>query len=131
MLSLSEVPMSNGRGVALASAAFLAVYREGFETVLFYQALYGSAAATPMTVTAGCIAGSMALRVVTVLVRRFQVQIPIRQFFFVTGLLLYAMAAIFAGLGVHELQDAGIIPVSMLVWEVTGNEHGGDPIASP
>ena len=106
--------MSNGRGVALASAAFLAVYREGFETVLFYQALYASAAATPMIVTAGCIAGSMALLVVTVLFRRFQVQIPIRQFFFVTGLLLYAMAAIFAGQGVHELQDAGIVPVTAL-----------------
>ena len=106
--------MSNGRGVALASAAFLAVYREGFETVLFYQALYGSAPATPMTVTAGCIAGSMALLVVTVLFRRFQVQIPIRQFFFVTGLFLYAMAAIFAGQGVHELQDAGIVPVTPL-----------------
>ncbi|MEQ1617930.1 MAG: DUF885 domain-containing protein [Terricaulis sp.] len=29
------------------------------------------------------------------------------------------------------IADAGIIPVSMLVWELTGNEHGGDPIASP
>jgi len=106
--------MSNGRGVTLASAAFLAVYREGFETVLFYQALYASAPATPMTVTAGCIAGSMVLLVVTVLFRRFQVRIPIRQFFFVTGLLLYAMAAIFAGQGVHELQDAGMIAVTPL-----------------
>ena len=104
--------MSNGRGVALASAAFLAVYREGFETVLFYQALYGSAPAASMTVTAGCIAGSIALLVVYVLFRRFQVQIPIRQFFFVTGLFLYAMAAVFAGQGVHELQDAGIIAVT-------------------
>ena len=106
--------MSSGRGVALASAAFLAVYREGFETVLFYQALYASAPAMPMTVIAGCIAGSIALLVVCVLFRRFQVQIPIRQFFFVTGLFLYAMAAIFAGQGVHELQDAGIIPLTPL-----------------
>ncbi len=104
--------MSNGGIVALASAAFLAVYREGFETVLFYQALYASAPATPMIVTAGCIAGSIALLIVYVLFRRFQVQIPIRQFFFVTGLFLYAMAAIFAGQGVHELQDAGIIAVT-------------------
>jgi high-affinity iron transporter len=104
--------MSNGRGVALASAAFLAVYREGFETVLFYQALYASAPAMPMTVIAGFGTGSIALLVVTILFRRFQVQIPIRQFFFVTGLFLYAMAAIFAGQGVHELQDAGILPVT-------------------
>jgi high-affinity iron transporter len=106
--------MSNGRSVALASAAFLAVYREGFETVLFYQALYGSAPAAAMTITGGCIAGAIALLIVTALFRRFQVQIPIRQFFFVTGLFLYAMAVIFAGQGVHELQDAGIIAVTPL-----------------
>ena len=106
--------LSNGRSLALAGAAFLAVYREGFETVLFYQALYGSAPAASLTITGGCVAGTIALLIVTVLFRRFQVQIPIRQFFFVTGLFLYAMAAIFAGQGVHELQDAGIIAVTPL-----------------
>jgi hypothetical protein len=90
------------------------VYREGFETVLFYQALYGSAPTASMTIAGGCLAGTVALLVVTVLFRRFQVQIPIRQFFFVTGLFLYAMAAIFAGQGVHELQDAGVIAVTPL-----------------
>jgi high-affinity iron transporter len=106
--------LSDGRSMALAGAAFLAVYREGFETVLFYQALYGSAPAAAMTITGGCLAGTVALLIVTVLFRRFQVQIPIRQFFFVTGLFLYGMAAIFAGQGVHELQDAGIIAVTPL-----------------
>jgi len=106
--------LSNGRSVALAGAAFLAVYREGFETVLFYQALYGSAPAAALTITGGCVAGTIALLIVTVLFRRFQVRIPIRQFFFVTGLFLYVMAAIFAGQGVHELQDAGIIAVTPL-----------------
>ncbi|HVO26961.1 MAG TPA: FTR1 family protein [Candidatus Margulisiibacteriota bacterium] len=106
--------LSNGRSVALASAAFLAVYREGFETVLFYQALYGSAPAASMTITGGFVAGTVALIIVTVLFRRFQVRIPIRQFFFATGLLLYVMAAIFAGQGVHELQDAGIVAVTPL-----------------
>jgi high-affinity iron transporter len=104
--------LSDGRGIALASAAFLAVYREGFETVLFYQALYGSAPSASTTITAGCAAGTVGLLIITVLFRRFQVQIPIRQFFFATGLLLYAMAAIFAGQGVHELQDAGILSVT-------------------
>jgi high-affinity iron transporter len=106
--------LSDGRSLALAGAAFLAVYREGFETVLFYQALYGGAPAAAVTITGGCVAGAIALLIVTVLFRRFQVQIPIRQFFFVTGVFLYLMAAIFAGQGVHELQDAGIIAVTPL-----------------
>ena len=95
------------------------MYREGFETVLFYQALYASAPAQSVTVTAGFVAGAVALAVVYVAFRRFQVRIPIQQFFFVTGLLLYVMAAVFAGQGVHELQDAGVIGVTSVAWMPT------------
>jgi high-affinity iron transporter len=108
--------LTGGRGVALASAAFLAVYREGFETVLFYQALYASAPGAAVTVTAGFATGTIVLLVVYALLWRFEVQIPIRQFFFVTGLLLYCMAAIFAGQGIHELQEAGIVGVTAVAW---------------
>jgi high-affinity iron transporter len=114
-----ENALTGGRSVALAGAAFLAVYREGFETVLFYQALYASAATQALTVTAGFIAGVLLLACVYVAFRRFQVQIPIRQFFFVTGMLLYAMAAVFAGQGMHELQDTGLIPVTSISWVPT------------
>lgn len=107
-----QTALSGGRAVALASAAFLAVYREGFETVLFYQALYASAPTASLTITAGFAVGAVVLLVVYGLFRRFEVQIPIRQFFFVTGLFLYAMAAIFAGQGIHELQEAGWIAMS-------------------
>ncbi len=104
--------LTGRRSLALAGAAFLAVYREGFETVLFYQALYASAPTASVTVTAGFFAGALALLIVYGVFRRFEVQIPIRQFFFVTGLLLYALAAIFAGQGVHELQEAGVITMT-------------------
>ncbi|MFQ5668086.1 MAG: FTR1 family protein [Candidatus Binatia bacterium] len=110
-----QTALSGGRSIALAGVAFLAVYREGFEMVLFYQALYASAPGGAVTVSAGCLAGGMALAVVYALFRHFQVRIPVGRFFFVTGLLLYGMAAIFAGQGMHELQEAGIIrltPVS-------------------
>ena len=110
-----QTALSGRRSAALAGAAFLAVYREGFETVLFYQALYASAPTAAVTLTAGFLAGSIALAVVYVLFRRFQVRIPVQQFFFVTGLFLYAMAAIFAGQGVHELQEAGIVTVTPLL----------------
>jgi high-affinity iron transporter len=46
---------------------------------------------------------------VSLLFARFGMRIPIRQFFLTTGGLLYAMAIIFAGKGVHELQEAGIV----------------------
>src|SRR5262249_31927761 len=53
-----------GKGTALAAAAFLAVYREGFETVLFYQALVGSAPAGDLMVPAGLVAGLALLALV-------------------------------------------------------------------
>jgi len=105
--------------LALGSAAFLAVYREGFETVLFYQALYASAPTASMTVTLGFIAGAIALLLVYFLFRRFEIHIPIRQFFFVTGLFLYIMAVVFAGQGIHELQDAGMIGATFVAWVPT------------
>lgn len=106
--------VAGGHGVALFSAAFLAVYREGFETVLFYQALYVSAPAASMSISLGFVGGAITLALVYVVFRRFEIQIPVRRFFFVTGLFLYAMAAVFAGQGVHELQEAGLIAVTAL-----------------
>ena len=111
--------VTTGRSLALASAAFLAVYREGVETVLFCRALYASAPAGSMTISAGVAAGAVALLIVYVLFRRLQVQIPIRQFFFVTGLLLYVMAAIFAGQGIHELQEAGVVSLTAVPWTLS------------
>ena len=109
-----QTALSRGGRVALASAAFLAVYREGFETVLFYQALYASAPAASIAISLGFLSGAIGLALLYLLLRRLHVQIPIRQFFFVTGLFLYVMAIVFAGQGVHELQGAGILSVTPL-----------------
>ncbi|MFN2382778.1 MAG: FTR1 family protein [Gemmatimonadota bacterium] len=90
---------------ALAGVAFLAVYREGVETVLFYQALSGLGAAGPLW--AGGLAGIAALAVAGLLIVRFGLKLPTRPLFALTSLLLYYLAIVFAGQGVHELQEAG------------------------
>jgi high-affinity iron transporter len=92
---------------ALAGVAFLAVYREGVETILFYQALAATAAGAP--VLAGFVAASLSLLLVAVAVLRFGVRLPMRPLFAATGALLYYLAVVFAGQGVHELQEAGWI----------------------
>ncbi len=111
--------LTTGSGVALAGAAFLAVYREGFETVLFYRALYASAAGQSLLVGLGIGLGSVALAVVYLGFRRFQARIPIAKFFAVTGMFLYAMAAIFAGQGVNELQEVDWISTTAVAWAPT------------
>jgi len=101
--------LGTGGGMALAGVAFLAVYREGFETVLFYKALFGFSTGSTVPVAGGFVAGCMALAAIYFAFNRFGVRIPMRPFFGVTSGVLYYMAVVFAGNGVHELQEAGVI----------------------
>jgi high-affinity iron transporter len=102
--------VSSGSMLALASAAFLAVYREGFETILFYKALFssgGDGALVPVVL--GMVVGTVVLIGVYVAINRFGVRLPLRPFFGVTSAFLYAMAFIFAGKGIAELQAGGLV----------------------
>jgi len=102
--------LDQGGGRALALVAFLAVYREGAETALFYQALFAQGTGIALPLTLGIIAGFAALAVIFVLFYKFGVRIPMRPFFTVTSLLLYYMAFVFAGKAVRELQEANLVP---------------------
>jgi high-affinity iron transporter len=105
-----EAAMSTGSGLALAAVAFLAVYREGFETILFYQALLGSAGGDGAAmVAAGIGAGAVCLVGVYVAINYFGLRLPLRPFFAVTSAALYYMAFVFAGKGIAELQAAGLV----------------------
>jgi high-affinity iron transporter len=109
--------LTGGSTLALVSAAFLAVYREGFETVLFYKALFVSAtAAGAMPVVAGMLVGLLALAVVYYAIDRFGVRLPLKPFFAVTSAFLYYMAFVFAGKGVAELQEGGTIGTTVASW---------------
>jgi high-affinity iron transporter len=109
--------LDSGSALALASAAFLAVYREGFETVLFYKALFvaGTAGGT-MPVVGGILAGSVVLVGVYVAINRFGVRLPLKPFFAVTSAFLYYMAFVFAGKGIAELQEGGFIGTTIVPW---------------
>jgi high-affinity iron transporter len=106
--------LGSGRALALAGVAFLAVYREGVETILFYAALFGTADTTrgAAAVWGGLAAGAVVLTAVYLAMRRWGVRLPVRPFFAVTGALLTVMAVSFAGQGVAELQAAGWVPAT-------------------
>src|SRR6476661_485830 len=109
--------LDSGSALALASAAFLAVYREGFETVLFYKALFvAGAAGGVMPVVAGILAGSVVLVAVYIAINRFGVRLPLKPFFAVTSAFLYYMAFVFAGKGIAELQEGDLIGTTILSW---------------
>lgn len=105
--------LDKGGGKALAFVAFLAVFREGAETALFYQALLNEGnVAIPLGL--GVIAGGILLALIFTLFYRFGVRIPMRPFFAGTSVLLYYMAFVFLGKGIRELQEGNVIPITVL-----------------
>ena len=106
--------LSSGSGVALSAVAFLAVYREGFETILFYNALFSSAGASGVPVIAGIAIGAVGLVAIYLLVNQLGLHVAMKPFFAVTGIMLYYMAFVFAGKGIAELQGAGLMPLTVI-----------------
>jgi high-affinity iron transporter len=105
--------LDHGGGKALALVAFLAVFREGAETALFYQALFSEGnVALPLSL--GIVVGFGALAIIFTLFYRFGVKIPMRPFFTVTSVLLYYMAFVFIGKGIRELQEGNVIGITVL-----------------
>jgi high-affinity iron transporter len=96
---------------ALGLVSFLAVYREAFETVLFYQALWLQAAPAYGPVLAGLLSAAVALAVLGWLIFRGSVRLPLGLFFGATSVLLALLAVIFVGKGIAALQEAGTLPV--------------------
>jgi high-affinity iron transporter len=106
--------LEHGGGRALTFVAFLAVYREGAETALFYQALFNEGPNVAVPLSTGILAGFAALAVIFTLFYRFGVRIPLRPFFSVTSVLLYFMAFVFMGKGVRELQEGNALPLTAI-----------------
>jgi high-affinity iron transporter len=106
--------LEHGGGRALAFVAFLAVYREGAETALFYQALFNEGAHVILPITLGIIVGFAALGIIFTLFYKYGVRIPLRPFFSVTSVLLYYMAFVFTGTAIRELQEGNAMSITLI-----------------
>jgi high-affinity iron transporter len=102
--------LSGKKIFGLVGISFFAVYREAFEVVLFYQALWLQNESNRGAVVWGFVAGLLALLVVIFAILKLGLRIPLKYFFGATGTLLYIMAFIFAGNGIKELQASGWVP---------------------
>lgn len=100
---------------AMAAVSFLAVYRELFEVILFYEALWAQAGAQGYRpVLWGIAAAALLLTLIGGAILRYSVRLPIGPFFAVTSGLLALLAVIFIGNGVAALQEAGVIDATMV-----------------
>lgn len=97
----------------LALVSFLAVYREIFEIILFYQALWAQVTAeSHNAVFYGAGLAVLMLAVTTWAIFKFGMRLPLGKFFSSTAILLVALAFIFAGKGIAALQEAGTLSIS-------------------
>ncbi|OBA03116.1 iron transporter [Bacillus subtilis] len=100
--------------LSFALIAFLAVVREGLETVIFFIGLVGK---LPLTELIGGTAGGLiVLVIVGVLMIKLGMRIPLKPFFLLSMAVVLYMCVKFLGTGVHSLQLAGILPSDAENW---------------
>ncbi|MFQ5680073.1 MAG: FTR1 family protein, partial [Gemmatimonadota bacterium] len=122
--------VTTGSALAMATLAFAAVYREGFETVLFYQALLFDAGAAALLT--GFLPGLLLIGAVGVGIVRVGLRLPLRRAFGVTNAILIYLAFVFVGKGVYNLQEAGLFAPTPVSWvpdhELTRQVLGVHPV---
>lgn len=97
----------------LFGLAFLVVYREVFETILFYATLTAQGNGT--TVIAGAVSAMAMLAVIGWIMLRYSRTLPVAAFFKYSSWLIAVLAVVLAGKGVAALQEAGMINIAPLV----------------
>lgn len=102
--------------LALGLTAFVAVLREGAETIVFFQALMGGATARveKHAVALGIAAASAALLLAFMMLKKAMARLPLGAFFRGTSVLLYALAVIFVGQGIASWQESGLVGATFI-----------------
>ncbi len=108
---LAAAPSGARRRLVLGGLAFVAVYREAFEVVLFLRAIALDAGASAGAVAGGVAAGALLLVGVVALLLRLGKRLQPGPLLASMGTLLCVLAVILAGKGVRSLQEAGVVPI--------------------
>jgi high-affinity iron transporter len=104
--------LSRKSGIFLLLLVFVVVYREVFETILFYAAIWGQGSRSSVVTGAG--SAVLVLAVIAWLMLRYSRRLPISQFFRYSSWLIAVLAVALTGKAVSALQEAGYLPVRWL-----------------
>lgn len=104
----SQSALNTGRIISLGFLSFLAVFREGTETVLFIIGMVNQISTNQLII--GVLVGLGILAVIAYLMLVIGVKLPMRPFFLVSSLIVFYMCFKFTGLGIHSFQLAGTLP---------------------
>jgi len=112
---MTKTALENKRLFAIGFVSFMAVFREAFETVLFLRAILletGDAHAIPVLL--GVLFSFTMVIGLSAAMVRLSAKIPVRQLFLVSAFLLVGLSTILLGKGIHALQEAGAVSITML-----------------
>ncbi len=110
-----KVSAETGSLFTLGFTAFLAVFREGAEVILFYQPLMTDAESRKM-MWAGFGIGCAVLVVVFLAIRFLSVKLPLKPFFLGTSILMFVMSISFLGSGIKELIEGDVLTMTSPDW---------------
>lgn len=100
-------------GWFLFGLAFVVVYREAFETILFYAAMWED---SPGALLAGVCVGAALLGAIAWALLRYSARLPVAEFFRFSSFLMAALAVILAGKGIAAIQEAGLLGVTPIAF---------------
>lgn len=106
--SKSQTALRTGHLISLGALSFLAVLREGTETILFIIGMVNQISFQNLIF--GILIGFAILGVMAYLMLVIGLRMPIRPFFLVSSLIIFYLCFKFTGLGIHSLQLGGILP---------------------
>ena len=123
-----DISISKGEMLGIAGMSFIAVFREGVETVLFLGTF---AMISPVDTLVGFSLGIISVVLLSAVMFRGIYTLDLSRFFKYTSILLILFSAGMIAIGVHELNEAGIIPaVVEHVWDINPpvNPDGSYPL---
>ena len=112
--------VEQGSAFALSFTAFLSVFREGAEVVLFYQPMLSEG--NPGMVWAGFGVGCLVLVFVYLAITKLSIKLPIKVFFTATSVLMAVMCVSFLGGGIKELAEGNVFDLSLRVPGIPEND---------
>lgn len=106
--------VSAGSVVSLVLIGFTSVYREGFESVLFFQALSSFGEGLGVWIAGGAAAGALVLAVLAAMIFKFGRKLPVKTFLTTAVLFVMATSVAFLGNAISALQAADVIAFTRL-----------------
>ena len=114
--------------MGLFSIAFISVFREAFETVLFIRALWFQTNTDGKNaISLGLCAALLLIFTFSFITLRYSKKLPVRELFKISSIMTSILAFILAGKAVHSLQEAGILSATSIPWNIRFDTIGFFP----